>query len=194
MSGSGLIADYLDALSGQLPAPVVEEIADGFEETYQRYLRLGLATAAAAEAAVAEFGDPRLIAGAFTRMHPARRAARTLLALGPIVGACWVVALVTGRAWTWPVPVMIGIVPGLALVTAVALLGVAAVSTRYRSVARSGTAGCIGVMMLDLTMITGVMLADPALSWAAGLAMTISAARFAFGARLLRSSLLEATA
>ena len=194
MSGSGLIADYLDALSGQLPGPLVEEIADGLEETYRRYLRLGLTAAAAAEAAVAEFGDPRLIAGAFTRMHPARRAARTLLALGPIVGACWVVALVTGRAWTWPVPVMIGIVPGLALVTAVALLGVAAVSTRYRSVARSGTAGCIGVMMLDLTMITGVMLADPALSWAAGLAMTISAARFAFGARLLRSSLLEAAA
>jgi hypothetical protein len=194
MSGSGLIADYLDVLSGQLPGPVVEEVADGLEETYRRYLRLGLAPAAAAEAAVAEFGDPRLIVAAFARTHPARRAARRLLAIGPVVGACWIMALVTGRAWTWSVPAMIGIVPGLALVTAGTLLGVAASSTRYRSVARSGTAGCIGVMMLDLTMITGVILADPAPSAAAGLAMTLSAARFAFGARLLRSSLLEAAA
>ena len=190
MSGSGLIAGYLDVLSAQLPGPVVEEVADGLEETYRRYLGLGLAPVAAADAALAEFGDPRLIAAAFARTHPARLAARRLLAIGPVVGACWVVALVTGRAWTWPVPVMIGIVPGLALVTAGILLGVASISTRYRSVARSGTAGCIGVMMLDLTMITGVILADPELSWAAGLAMTLSAARFAFGARLLRPMLV----
>lgn len=194
MSGSGLIAGYLDVLSAQLPGPVVEEVADGLEETYRRYLGLGLAPAAAAEAAEAEFGDPRLIAAAFARTHPARLAARRLLAIGPVVGAGWVVALITGRVWTWPVPVLIGIVPGLTLVAAAALLGVAAISTRYRSVARSGAAGCIDVMMLDLAMITGVMVADPALSWAAGLAMTLSAARFAFGARLLRSSLLEAAA
>ncbi len=44
MSGSGLIADLtFDVLSGQLPGPVVEEVADGLEETYRRYLRLGLA-------------------------------------------------------------------------------------------------------------------------------------------------------
>jgi hypothetical protein len=68
------------------------------EETYRRYLGLGLAPAAAAEAAVAEFGDPRLIAAAFARMHPARLAARRLLAIGPVVGTGWVVALVTGAA------------------------------------------------------------------------------------------------
>src|SRR5882762_419621 len=38
MRGPGLIAGYLDALAGQLPGPVVEELADGLEETYRRHL------------------------------------------------------------------------------------------------------------------------------------------------------------
>ena len=41
---------------------------------------------------------------AFTRLSPARHAARRLLAAGPVVGGCWAAALITGRAWTWPVP------------------------------------------------------------------------------------------
>ena len=43
MSGPGLIARYLDALAGQLPGPLVEELADGLEETYRHYLELGQA-------------------------------------------------------------------------------------------------------------------------------------------------------
>jgi hypothetical protein len=104
MRGPSLISGYLDALAGQLPGPVVEELADGLEETYRRHLGPGLTSEAAAQAAVTEFGDADLIAAAFTRTHPARRAARRLLAAGPVVGACWAVALVTGRAWTWLVP------------------------------------------------------------------------------------------
>ena len=42
MPGLSLIAGYLDTLSGQLPRPVVEELADGLEETYRRHLSLGL--------------------------------------------------------------------------------------------------------------------------------------------------------
>ena len=105
MSGPGLITSYLDALARQLPGQVVEELADGLQETYRRHLGLGLASEAAAQAAVAEFGDPGLIAAEFTRAHPARLTARRLLAAGLAVGACWAVALVTGRAWTWPIPV-----------------------------------------------------------------------------------------
>src|SRR5438034_11542709 len=115
MRGPGLISGYLDALAGQLPGPVVEELADGLEETYRRHLGLGLTPGTAARAAVAEFGDPDLIAAEFTRAHPARRAARRLLAAGPVVGACWAVALLTGRAWTWPVPAAARIVPGVIL-------------------------------------------------------------------------------
>ena len=186
MPGPGLIAGYLDTLSRQLPGQVVEELADGLEETYRRHLGLGLAPDAAAQSAVAEFGDPELIAAEFTRAHPARRAARRLLAAGPVVGSCWAVALVTGRAWTWPVPAEAGILPGLALVAVVALLAFAARSTRYRPIGRAGAAGCIGTAALDAFMIIGVLAADPAARWAVAVAVTASVGRLGLSARLLR--------
>ena len=34
MPEPGLISGYLDALAGQLPGPVVQELVDGLEETY----------------------------------------------------------------------------------------------------------------------------------------------------------------
>ena len=86
MPGPGLITGYLDTLSGQLPGPVVEELAGGLEETYRRHLSLGLVPDAAAAVAVAEFGAPELIVAEFARAHPARRAARRLLVTGPVVG------------------------------------------------------------------------------------------------------------
>ena len=186
MPGPGLITGYLDALARELPSPVMEELADGLEETYRRHLSLGLAPDTAEEAAVAEFGDPELIAAEFARAHPARRAARRLLAVGPVVGLCWAVALITGRAWTWPVPVAAGIVPGLALVMVIALLAFATRCTRYRPVGRAGAAGCIGTAALDTFMIIGVLAADPAARWAMAVAMTASAAGLAFNMRLVR--------
>jgi len=48
--------------------------------------------------------DPQVIIAAFTQLSPARGAARRLLATGPLAGACWGTALITGRAWTWPIP------------------------------------------------------------------------------------------
>ncbi len=80
MPHTSLITDYLTALSAQLPAPIVEELADGLDQTHQHYLRQGLGPDAAADAAVAEFGEPQVIVAAFTRLSPARRAARRLLA------------------------------------------------------------------------------------------------------------------
>ena len=186
MPGPGLITGYLDTLSGQLPGPVVEELADGLEETYRRHLGLGLAPDAAAAAAVAEFGAPELIAAEFARAHPARRAARRLLVTGPAMGSCWAVALITSRAWTWPVPMAADLVPGLALVAVVALLAFAARSTRYRPIGRAGAAGCIGTAALDTFMIIGVLAADQAARWAVVVAMTASAARLAFNMRLVR--------
>ena len=38
MPGPSLISDYLTALSAQLPASVVEELADGLGQTRQHYL------------------------------------------------------------------------------------------------------------------------------------------------------------
>ena len=37
MPGTSLIGDYLTALSAQLPAPIVEELADGLEQTRLHY-------------------------------------------------------------------------------------------------------------------------------------------------------------
>jgi hypothetical protein len=127
MPGTGLIGDYLTALSGQLPAPIVEELADGLDQTRQHYLDQGLDADAAAGAAVAEFGEPRVIVAAFTRLSSARHAARRLLATGPVVGACWAAALITSRAWAWPVP---GIARFLAGVTGLAA-GVSLAASRW---------------------------------------------------------------
>src|SRR5260370_14327746 len=104
MAESGVIEEYVKARSAQLPQAIVEELADGLEQTCQRYLDQGLGPQAAADAAVAEFGDPDVIAADFTRLSPARAAARRLLATGPVVGGSWALALITSRAWSGPVP------------------------------------------------------------------------------------------
>ena len=88
-----LIRDYLQVLAAQLPASIVDELADGLAETHRSYLGRGLSPDAAAEAAVEEFGSPEEILAGFSRVNPARRAARRLLGLGPVVGGGWVAAL-----------------------------------------------------------------------------------------------------
>jgi len=180
-----LIRSYLAVLAAQLPTPIVEELADGLTETHRSYLRQGLAPDRAAESAVAEFGEPRAIVAEFARVNPARRAARRLLGIGPAVGACWAVALITSRAGSWPVPLLARILIGLALVTVIGLLAAAALSTRYRLAARARVAGCIGIATLDAVLITGAALADASLTWVMVGAMVASTARIAFAARSL---------
>ena len=51
MPEPSLITEYLGVLARQLPGPVIEELADGLDETYRRHLVLGLAPDAAAAAA-----------------------------------------------------------------------------------------------------------------------------------------------
>lgn len=190
MARSRLIGDYLAELSAQLPAPIVAELADGLDQTHQRYLDQGLTSDAAATATVAEFGEPPVIITAFTRGSPARAAARTLLATGPVVGACWATALILNRAWTWPVPAAAPILLGTALITVIGLLAAAALGSRYRSAARAATAGCLGITALDATMIAVTMLAAPAVIWPIIVAVGVSAARLTFTARRLRSVLV----
>jgi hypothetical protein len=134
---------------------------------------------------VAEFGEPQAIVAEYARVNPARRAARRLLGIGPVVGACWTVALITSRAGSWPVPLEARILIGLALVTIIGLLAAAALSTRYRLAARAGVAGCIGIATLDAVLITGAVLADASLTWVMVGAMVASTARIAFAARSL---------
>jgi hypothetical protein len=141
MPGPSLISDYLTVLSAQLPAEVVEELADGLDQTCHRYVRQGLDLDSAADAALAEFGEPDVVVAAFTRLSPARRAARRLLAAGPVAGACWAGALITGRAWTWPVPLAVRVLLGLVLIAVVGLLATAAFGRQYRPVGRQQLQG-----------------------------------------------------
>jgi hypothetical protein len=186
MPEPGLIRDYLVTLRVQLPAQIVEELADGLYQTHGRYLGQGLDPDAAAEAALAEFGEPQAVLTAFTSMSPARRAARRLLATGPMVGACWGGALITGRAWTWPVPMAARVLFGMMLITVIGLLAAAAFGRRYRSVGRAGAAGCVGIATLDAAMIIALMLAVPAMVWPMILPVAASMARITFTARTLR--------
>jgi hypothetical protein len=189
MSGPRLIQDYLASLSAQLPAQIVEELADGLDETYQSYLRQGLVPDRAAQSAVAEFGAAQVILADFNRANPVRRAARRLLRIGPGVGACWAAALIASHAWTWPLPLPARILPGLALIAVVALLAVAAFGTSYRLAARAGIAGCFGTVALDTLMIIGVALAIPSVTWVTIGAMAASTGRIAVSARTLRAVL-----
>lgn len=190
MPEPGLITRYQAELAAQLPAQIVDELADGLCETYQHYLGQGLAADAAAEAAIAEFGEPQLILAAFTRDSPARRAARRLLATGPAVGGCWAAALITGRAWTWPSPVEARTVFAATLITAVGLLTAAALGRRYRTVRRATAAGCAAAAALDTAMLVFVTLAVPAITWPLILAATVSAARIALTSTTLRPMLI----
>ena len=161
MAEPRLISDYLAVLAAELPAPIAEELADGLAETYRSHLRQDLAPDLAAQAAVAEFGDPHVIAAEFTRVNPARHGARRLLLTGPVVGGCWAAVLITTRAWAWPIPIPARVTFGLALLTVIGLLAAAALGTRYRLAARAGIAGCAGIAAIDAIAITGVMLASP---------------------------------
>ena len=138
---------------------------------------------------MAEFGEPQVIVAAFTRLSPARRAARRLLATGPVVGGCWAAALITGRAWTWPVPVAARILIGVALITVIGLLAVAALGRHYRISSYAVTAGCIGTGTLDAAVVAGVMLAAPSLTWPVIIASAASVTRFAISAEAVRRTL-----
>lgn len=189
MPGPGVISDYLAALSAQLPAPIVTELADGLEQTYRHHLSQGRDPGAAAEAAIAEFGSPQVVVAAFTQASPARRAARWLLATGPLAGLCWATVLIVNRAWTWPAPIIARALPGAALLTVIALLASAAAGHNYRSVTRTATAACIGITTLDITLLIAVPLISPGTLWPVIIAAAASLTRVTFTARTLRTLL-----
>ncbi len=186
MAKPSVIEAYLTALSAELPAPIVEELSDGLDQTCQRYLDQGLEPDAAADAALTEFGEPHVILAEFTRLSPARSAARGLLASGPIVGGCWAIALVSGRAWSWPVPVVVRILLAVALLTIIGTLVAAALGRRYRPVGKAGVTGCAGIAAIDAVALVTVPLVTPDVKLPIVLAMAASLARMTMAARGLR--------
>jgi len=182
---SPLITGYVSGLRRRLPAALAEEAAAGLLETYEHHLAAGAGDHDAARAALAEFGDLATVVDEFTRQAPGRRAARLLLATGPVAGACWAAALVIGRAWTWPVPATIRLGFGAALLLAVVGLAAAATSRHsYRRIRLAWIAGLI-ILALDATAVTAVLFAAPDRTWVLSLAAAVSLGRIAVTARTL---------
>ncbi|HEX6197265.1 MAG TPA: permease prefix domain 1-containing protein [Jiangellaceae bacterium] len=182
MAGHALIAAYVSDLARRLPADTVAELADGLEETFEHYRRLGTSPAAAAAAAVAEFGRPEQVASEFTRQSPGRRAALALLATGPLFAVLWGTSLASAQAWTWQIPI------GVALAFGAALVGVAAVLVAVvlsRSYARTRLAGpaCGILVLLDAAMLATVALVAPVLTWPMAMAIPASCARIVLSVR-----------
>jgi hypothetical protein len=185
MAGHALIDTHLATLARRLPAGAVDELADGLIETYQHHLARGLDQAAAAAAAVAEFGDTDQILAAFTRQAPGRRTALALLATGPVFAACWGPSLIMSHVWAWPIPNAAETAFGLALLGIVAILAIAATSQHHYGRTRLAAAGGIGLIVLDTAMLTAVLLAAPTLVWPMAIGIPASLARIAFTARSL---------
>lgn len=182
---SALIDDYLAGLRRRLPAPIAEEAAAGLLETYEHHLASNAGDQEAARAALAEFGDLAMVADEFTRQAPGRRAARLLLATGPVAGSCWAAALITGRAWTWPEPATARLAFGAVLLLAVLALLAAATSRHSYQRTRLAMLASPVILVLDMTAVAAAMLAAPALTPVLRIAVGVSLGRIAFTARTL---------
>lgn len=183
MAGHPLIDAHVAGLARRLPRAAVDELQDGLSETFDHHLATGLPADAAARAAVSEFGTVDEIVEAFVRQSPGRRAARGLLLTGPLVGACWATALITGRAWTWSLPSPARPVAAVTLLVVVALLLVAATSRRSYRRSRMGAAAGVGLMVVDAVAVTGVVLLGPAVTVPVLVALSASSVRIVLTAR-----------
>lgn len=102
-----VLAAWLDRLAAALPGPrrpraaIVDELRDGLHEATRARLANGAPAEVAANAAIAEFGDPATVASAFADELAAARARTMTLALvgtGPLIGIAWLGALLTSPA------------------------------------------------------------------------------------------------
>ncbi|HEU5426142.1 MAG TPA: hypothetical protein VFU74_04685 [Actinocrinis sp.] len=184
MAESRLIRDYRASLARRLPGTIVDELIDGLEQTYQRHLGAGLGQDVAAREALAEFGDPHTLMELFAAEASARRTARSLLATGPLVGACWATLLITARAWDWPMPTLARAGFGLLLCAVIALLAVAARTGNYRRGRHAATLACLGLVTLDATL--GAALLRSAMHGWLVLLAAAGCARITFTVRALR--------
>jgi hypothetical protein len=182
MAAHALIAGYLDRLTGRLPAEVIDELADGLHETFQRHLGRGLGPDDAAAATVAEFGRPAQVVAAFVRQSPRRRTALGLLATSPAFAAVWGATLITAQAWTWQIPSAAAVGFAVALLMIAGSLAAVALSNEPRRTRLAAPAG-LGLMVLEIAVLAAVALAAPEPTWPMALAIPASLARLTLTAR-----------
>lgn len=224
MAGAGMTFTHLDpaarrvleqytaelaaGLAGPRPvrAAIVAEIADGLTETTAAHQRSGLPPAAAARAAVAEFGDAQLIAAGFgpeLAADTGRRIGLGLLATGPLVGLAWLgTALASSDTAGISPPaglLVLAIVFGAILTVAVPAAGVSVLATgrvsRWLPIgsATAPTAAGLAAMLcmaVDLLLLVGLVAwatTHGGLAWPpAVLAATASASRLTLAGRAAR--------
>jgi hypothetical protein len=118
---------YLTELSARLRGPrdartrVMAEIHDGLTEAIHAHLADGMPPDAAANAAIAEFGDPATVARSFASelaTASARRTIATFIATGPLVGIWWLLLL-------HPAPWRSGVLAALIAIPALPLIALA---------------------------------------------------------------------
>ena len=117
MTAGPVVDAYLREVGAALPGPararrdILAELHSGLLDATDAHRRAGLPDGAAAAAAIAEFGDPRVVAGAFRpelTIRHARRVALTLVTTGPLIGLLWVGAAAASHMairhappWEW---------------------------------------------------------------------------------------------
>jgi hypothetical protein len=151
MKAAQVVDAYLDQVAASLFGPsrarrdIVAELRSGLLDAADAHQCTGLPAAPAAEAAIAEFGDPRLVADAFRpelTIQQARRVALTLAAVGPPIGLLWAAAAVASHiavrhasSWHWagPPPLSPAAFPlaaGAVLITVCSVLATVAATGR----------------------------------------------------------------
>jgi hypothetical protein len=209
-----VIVEYLAGLAAGLPcgrsarAAIVAEVGDGLVDAVQAHLDEGVAPGVAARAAVAEFGDPRILAAGFARElagAAAHRVGLALVATGPVVGSVWVAAYAarSGLSWWAQLGVLWSAIPVYGLILAVAvpaaLLAVGAGSGRLPGCVPIGTRGAaiaalvasVGCVAGDATLLTGLAVSAGSgwtlLGWVAGAISVVRlSGAFAAGRRCAR--------
>jgi hypothetical protein len=202
-----IIDRYLSELDRRLPvrrgvrAGILAEIGDGLHCAVDERVRLGAAGVDAAHAAVAESGDPAVVAGAFAGQLGAAFAHRlgvALVATGPLVGLTWVAAYTTdGVGWQSRIATLMAALPQLPLILAVtvpaaiiASAGAGWVARQLRVPARRvstaalvASTGCVaGDVSLLASAAAGHVRHDHAAAGLLMLAVAVSVARLSLAA------------
>jgi hypothetical protein len=121
------IEGYLHDIGTRLAGPrrrrvrILSELGDGLGEAAGRHLADGMPVDRAAEAAMAQFGDPATVADAFTDELGIAYARRTIAAYvitGPIVGLWWLL-LLRPEPWRAGPTALLAVLPVLPLIAVV---------------------------------------------------------------------------
>ena len=182
MAGDDLIAAYVSDLALRLPQGIVEELADGLNESYERNRERGIDHRRAAALAVHDFGDADHVVAEFVRQSAGRRAAGVLLFSGPVVGLAWGVSMVAMRAWDWPVPFPARIGFATIFVAVILLLASARGAATWKRAKRAAY-GAMGLVALDSAIVGVALTMAPSKPWTAFLAVAMSLCRSGFAIR-----------